>query len=389
MREFTQAVAAKVRLEEGERAVEQTMVECYLKPGISTKELARKTVLPVPVAAAIKKELIRAGALVQKDGVHCSPEGKAYVEDELGYGGFDQDLYRKLMTDPLGWRSELADGLPVLRELFRERPQGDVRIDQSKCTMESSLKRAILGLREQSLIGKRILCVGDDDLVSISIGFLLTRLFPGNAGKHRTRIEVADIDLRFLDYIRSASEQVGAVAECHQADLRQSLPPALRGRFDCFFTDPPYTLQGMTLFLSRGIEALRRKKGLSIFLSFAHKSPDASLEMQRELVRMGLTVKEMIPFFNEYEGAEIIGNRSQMIVLQTTDSTAPPITLPFEDAIYTGDVKRTRRTYICKRCGRAEAVGYGGAHGTIEELKRAGCPSCGHDTFDLTGRTRV
>lgn len=389
MREFTQAVAANVRLEEGERAVEQAMIECYLKPGISTKELARKTVLPVPVAAAIKKELIRAGVFVQKDGVHCSPEGRAYVEDELGYGGFNKELYHKLMTDPLSWRTELMDGLPLLRDIFHARPQEDVRIDQSKCTMESSMKRAVLALREQSLIGKRILCVGDDDLVSVSLAFLVSRLFPQSAGKHRTRIDVADIDLRFLEYIRSAAEKERFGVECHHVDLRQPLPAMLQGKFDCFFTDPPYTLQGMTLFLSRGIQALRTKKGLSIFLSFAHRSPDASLEMQRELVRMGLTVREMIPNFNEYEGAEIIGNRSQMIVLQTTESTVPPIMSPFEDALYTGEVKRTRRTYRCKRCGREELVGHGGKYATVEELKRARCPACRCDTFDLAGKMQV
>lgn len=45
-------------------AIERFLIECYLNPGISTKGLARATLLPTPVAAAIKKELIRAGALV-------------------------------------------------------------------------------------------------------------------------------------------------------------------------------------------------------------------------------------------------------------------------------------------------------------------------------------
>jgi predicted methyltransferase len=35
-----------------------------------------------------------------------------------------------------------------------------------------------------------------------------------------------------------------------------------------------------------------------------------------EFLKMNLAVVEIIPRFNEYEGAEIIGNTSQMIILK-------------------------------------------------------------------------
>ncbi|KIL42370.1 hypothetical protein SD70_02240 [Gordoniibacillus kamchatkensis] len=388
MMNYIEQVGANVRLEEGLEAREQLLLACYFQPGISTKELARKTILPVPVAAAIKKELVRAGALRQDIGVSCTPEGIAYVEQGWGYEGLDKELYLKLLANGDSWRTELADVLLRLSEMFRTRPQANVQIDQAKCTAETSLKRAVLGLRRHALIGKRTLCVGDDDLVSVSLGLLLRRLYP-NAAIRRTQIDVVDIDDRFLAGIRDIAEREKLPIACRRCDLREPMPVELRGKYDVFYTDPPYTLQGMSLFVSRGLTALKNKKGLPIFLSFAHKSPDFTVALQRELVRMGLMAGEVIPQFNEYEGAETIGNRSQMIVLKTTERTTPSITGTFEDPLYTGEVKRTLRTYRCKRCGVSISVGQQGDHVTIEELKNRGCRRCGNDTFDVTDKKNV
>ncbi|BFH14889.1 hypothetical protein J6TS7_45480 [Paenibacillus dendritiformis] len=257
-----------------------------------------------------------------------------------------------------------------------------MQIDQSKCTMETSLKRSMLCLRQHALIGKRVLCIGDDDLVSISLGLLLKRLFPGKISL-RTEIHVVDFDERFLQYIRDVAEREQLPILCRHADLRHPLPEALHGRFDCFFTDPPYTMQGMSLFLSRGISALKRSKGLPIFLSFAHKPPGFTLAMQQEFIRMGLMVQEMIPHFNEYEGAQMIGGRGQMIVLKSTEQTVPGFEERCEGAIYTGEIRRTERLYRCKQCNGTVRVGQDLEIGTIEQLKQRGCSRCGGFTFEL------
>lgn len=382
MKTLFDTIQENIRLDEGPHAIEQMVISCYLKPGIATKELARHTMLPVPLATAVKKELIRAGLLRQERGVRCTPAGNAWVEQELDYDGLDIALYHALLEDGAAWRTLLADWRKDLSGIYDARPQADVQIDQSKCTMETSLKRAVLCLREHALIGKRVLCIGDDDLVSISLGLLLKRLFPGKSGR-RTRIHVVDIDERFLQYIHDVAEREQLPVLCHHADLRQPLPETLHGRFDCFFTDPPYTLQGMSLFLSRGISALKKSQGLPIFLSFAHKPPGFTLAMQQEFIRMGLMVQEMIPHFNEYEGAQMIGGRGQMIVLKSTERTVPGGDERCEGAIYTGEIRRTERLYRCKQCLVAVRVGQDLEIGTIEQLKQRGCPRCGGVTFEL------
>ncbi|GAA3411498.1 bis-aminopropyl spermidine synthase family protein [Paenibacillus hodogayensis] len=387
MKSYMEQASEHLELQEGTQVMEQLLIECYLLPGISTKELARKTLLPVPVAAAVKREFIKAGALVQDRGVRCTPDGSAWIEREWGYGGLNRSLHQALLHQGEE-EGEYRDILDVLETLFPLRPSVDVRIDQSKCTPETSLRRAILCLKQHALIGKRILCVGDDDLVSVSIGLLLQRLFPG--GNHTaTRVEVMDIDERFVRFITDIAKERGLPVQCHSVDFREPLPEQWRGQFDGVFTDPPYTLQGMSLFVSRGIQALKRVKGLPVFLSFAHKSPEFALAMQREFVRMGLTVCANFPRFNEYEGAEMIANRSQMFILRTTDQTEPEHQGVFTDALYTGEVRQTLRTYQCKQCSKPVYVGIQGDLATIEQLKNQGCPACGHDTFDMVEKKSV
>ncbi|MFS0558206.1 bis-aminopropyl spermidine synthase family protein [Brevibacillus sp. 179-C9.3 HS] len=388
MKNYIEDIYKQVRLQEGQRVIEQFLIACYFHPGLPTKELARKVLLPVPVATAIKKELIKAGVLLQNSGVRCTAEGEAFIEQKLGFGGLDRELYEKLMRDDDTWKTELADLQEEMKTIFARRPQVDVQLDQSKCTVETSLRRAVLCLRHQSLVGKKILCVGDDDLVSISLGLLLKRLFP--AGQQRPeRIDVVDIDERFLQYITDVSRQKALSVACHQADLRQPLPKKLQGGYDCFFTDPPYTLQGMALFLSRGISGLQRQKGLSIFLSFAHKSPDFTLNMQREFVQAGLTVREVLSHFNEYEAAQMLGNKGQMIVLTTTELTAPTIKRAYLEPLYTGEEAPSKREYQCKRCKRSIQVGAQAQIVTIEQLKKQGCPRCKHQSFELMSRRRA
>lgn len=388
MSRLTEKVYKRVTIQEGSQVIEQLFLESYIRPGISTKELARRTLLPIPVATAIKKELMKVGMLHQDRGVRCTDEGLRWIEQECGFDGLDKQLYEKLMEGDAEDLSELNEILSELRAIMSMRPQVNVQIDQSKCTPETSLRRAILCLKHYALIGKRVLCVGDDDLVSVSLALLVKRLFPQDTGT-KARIDVIDVDERFVAYIRELAERYSLPITCILHDLRQPLPDEMVRKYDCFFTDPPYTLQGMTLFVSRGMSALKSVKGLPIFLSFAHKSPDVTVAMQREFVRMGLVVNAMLPRFNQYEGAEMIANHSQMIVLKTTEFAAPEHTGFFVDAMYTGEIKRTVRTYRCLDCEQAVLVGLQGAIATIEQLKNEGCPGCGNDTFRLVERRDV
>jgi L-amino acid N-acyltransferase YncA/DNA-directed RNA polymerase subunit RPC12/RpoP len=102
---------------------------------------------------------------------------------------------------------------------------------------------------------------------------------------------------------------------------------------------------------------------------------------------MGLVVNQVNHFFNEYQGASILGGSSQLIHLLTSQATAPAIPESRYDlAIYTGEVSPTKRSYRCANCGARIEVGRDHAFNTIETLKAQGCPGCGKAQFRYEGR---
>ena len=55
------------------------------------------------------------------------------------------------------------------------------------------------------------------------------------------------------------------------------LPGGLAGGFDVACTDPPYTVAGAELFLSRAVSALAPEPGRHVFFSFGARRPDETL----------------------------------------------------------------------------------------------------------------
>lgn len=388
MGNYLEIVNKNVNIDEGIQTIENILINIYFKEGISTKELARNNFLPIPVVTAIKKEFIKLDLVIQERGVRLTSKGRGVVEENLGFYGVNKKLYIKLLSESWSDTKEIIELKEALNKIFINRPQVDVTIDQSKCTVDTAIKRAVLCLRNSALIGKKILCLGDDDLVSIALGFLLKKLF--NDTKYsKTEIFVVDIDDRILNYISTISKEEKLPISCKSIDLRMPLPEDFKGQFDCIFTDPPYTLQGMNLFLSRGVEALKNQNGLNIFLSYAHKSPEFELNMQKYFVDMGLTISEILTSFNAYDGAQIIGSTGQMIILKTTKSSRALIKEHYKELIYTGQLKTTIRLYKCKECKEIIKVGFLEKFKTVEDLKERGCSNCNNKIFQLVEKRDV
>lgn len=388
MLNYIEEVNTNIKLEEGKKTIEDILVKVYFEEGISTKELARNNILPIPIVAAIKKEFIKKGLIIQDRGTRLTAKGIRFVEEQLGFKEINRTLYMKLLMEPWKEHKEIIEIKEELKVIFNNRPQVDVTIDQSKSSVDTSLKRAILSLKNHTLIGKRILCIGDDDLVSVALGFLLKRLF-NNTICHNTKITVMDIDKRVTDYISNIAIKESLPIECKCVDLRTPLADDFKNQFDCFFTDPPYTLKGMNLFLSRGIEALKDDSGLTIYFSYAHKSPDFQLAMQKYFLSMGLMISEVIARFNAYEGAGVIGNTGQMIILKTTNVTKSLIQTSYKGPLYTGELKTTIRFYRCTKCGEVIKVGVTEKFNTIEKLKSKGCYKCNNQAFKLMKRINI
>jgi predicted methyltransferase/ribosomal protein S18 acetylase RimI-like enzyme len=360
-------ISEKARLEEGEEAVRQILREVFRSRKIGTKELAYLTHLPVPVTAAVRRELENQGLLTRNKGAFLTQKGEKFVKT-LGFS------YQQRITCSTcqGRRIEISDEhssmTEKLRSYLKTRPKPLPWLDQAHGTHKTALLRALFMLEKGDVEGRRIIFLGDDDFTSIAVG-----MFRATKG-----ITVIDVDTRLLKTIRLISKRENLHIKCVEWDLRNPLPQRLRRRYDVAFTDPPYTIAGLTLFISRGLTALKQRNGLAVYLAFAHQSSKNLLTLQKTLNAMGLAITEQIPNFNTYIGAEMFANTTFLARLETTLKTKPLVVeaLGPHEKFYTGQVVQTIRTYQC-RCGKQVDVGETMRVRTVEGLKERGCPSCG------------
>ncbi len=358
-------ISERANLEEGEEGVRKILREVYRNRKIGTKELASLTQLPVPVIAAVRKELEKEKLLSRDGGAFLTKKGETYVEKKLGL------IYKSVLTCPacrsrnIQISDNFAPTLHKLRTYSSLRPKPLPWLDQTHGTPETSLLRALFALEKGDVEGRKIIFLGDDDFTSIAVGML----------KAAKEITVVDVDQRLLEAIKRISNLEDIPIKCVEWDLRKPLPQPLQYKYDSVFTDPPYTVAGLNLFVSRGISALQKRKGACIYLSFPQQPSQKMLNLQRALGTMGLAIAEQIPRFNVYKGAEMHANTTSLSRLETTEKTKPLITEIFKEKLYTGEITKTIRTYRC-RCGAQINVGSTELLHTIEELKEEGCPEC-------------
>jgi predicted methyltransferase len=214
--------------------------------------------------------------------------------------------------------------------------------------------------------------VGDSDLTSIALAIMVPAL---------TRITVFEIDTRIKEIIDLANKELNLDIEFVEHDLREPVPKEYIGQFDCFLTDPPYTLEGLKLFISRGLQLLSKERETMFYLSFGSKPPKELLNIQRALTDMGCLVTNIIPNFNEYIGAQKLGGVSTMYRILVSKDADPLISGNYKQPLYTGDLNPIIRTYFCMECKTEYHVGKNQSFSTIEQLKNQGCTKCKNNKF--------
>ncbi|MEU1179292.1 GNAT family N-acetyltransferase [Streptomyces sp. NPDC005820] len=368
-------VADAVRLQEGPPGVRSVLRALRRLAPASTKDLSRATGLPVPIVAALGNELRRRG-LVTKERPSRLTEAGADLVAELGMDLTMDATCRTCDGRELVIPEVLDEAVRRLRALMESGPAADMAIDQSHCTAETKVRRVLALLTAGALPGGSLLLIGDDDLVSLAVAVVGDVL----GGPIVERVTVVDISAEILDYIQKVAGGLGTRVETVQHDLRQPLPEQLHGRHDVAMTDPPYTPEGARLFLSRAVEGLRPGPAHSIFFSFGGKSPDEMLEVQREIMGLGLVTNGYIRNFNEYEGSGILGGVGFFQQLLTTTSTASRQG-DYGGPLYTGDKRTRQREYECVACGHKVRVGPGARWAAVAALRAEGCPNCGKGPF--------
>jgi predicted methyltransferase len=274
---------------------------------------------------------------------------------------------------------ELAGVAATLQQVADGAPGAKTELDQTHCTVATKLSRVLKLHAAHALAGQRILLLGDDDLISVALAQFAA--WSGNPGLIR-RLTVIDADPDVLDWIGRQAAGTGVAVElvCH--DLRKSLPSPLAGSFDVVLTDPPYTVAGAELFLSRAVSALAAQPGRHVFFSFGARRPDETLAVQRVMAEMGLVLRSATPGFNSYLGAGVLAGTSNLYHLRTSAGASPLIDGEYVGPLYTADNRAAAtRPYRCAQCKAVQQVGPGSRWPQIAALQAAGCPDCGGRTF--------
>jgi hypothetical protein len=196
----------------------------------------------------------------------------------------------------------------VARALIGGVPAPLKRLDHVQATAGTLVRRVRWLTDTFDLSGRSVLFAGDHDVTSL----LLHRVAPD------ANLTVVDIDERLLSYV---GERSGSGVRCVYADFRFGLPPALAETADVVVTDPPYTPEGLGLFLTRCLQSLRRDDPAArIVIAYGHsrRRPDLGVAAQREILRQDTVIDAMLPAFNSYDGAQAVGSASDWYSCQAT-----------------------------------------------------------------------
>jgi predicted methyltransferase len=370
-----ETVARATRLREGPAGVAAVLRAVYRAGSLRLQDAAREARLPLPVTTAIRRELEKAGVLERKHGLSLTAAGRGFVEGALGLGATHDVACPACGGRGIVVPAALHPAVERLAAIVADAPSTDVTLDQCPCTPETAILRALLMLEKGALEGKRVLVLGDDDSHSIAIGLVGRALRQADVTRG---VAVIESDPRRVAFLRDAAagEQIAIEVIAH--DLRAPLPADLARGFDVVATDPPYTLAGARLFLSRGAEALNGDG--ACYFSFTRWPPAQLAELQRIILDLGFAIRAVHPGFNRYLGASVLGGVGDL--LELAQVRAPEAVLPaWEAPLYTAEVNPRTRIYVCAACGVETVLGENNAPATIEALKASGCPRCGGKTF--------
>ncbi len=272
-----------------ERDVERVLAS--LKAAQDIWELMGICDVPLAVLPVILEECQREGLLRrQGDRWELTSAGRAFVEERgwtpLPSARCPACLGRGLDLSPL---QKLLEKFTKISE---DRPPAHAEYDQGYVTPETTIARIALMRLRGDLDGKRVIVLGDDDLVGIAAAL---SGFPQH-------ITVLEIDQDLVAFIQEIQERFGLPRlDVRAHDLQDPLPHDLLRSYDTFASDPPESLDGFKLFVSRGLSTLRGEGSAGYFGLSRHEASLAKWhQLQAWLLMQGAAITDVIDDFNTY-----------------------------------------------------------------------------------------
>ncbi|MBL0886502.1 bis-aminopropyl spermidine synthase family protein [Myceligenerans indicum] len=280
-----------------------------LADGTTLADVVRATAVPRRLVEQVVAAL-DADVLAEGDTLRIRPErAQDYrsLADTVQLAATTLDL-------PAGGRLRDVPGLlRDMEQIVAGAPRPKKSLDHVPATPETTVRRALWMDGTYDLAGATLLCVGDHDLTSI-----VTCL-----ANPAARAVVVDVDEDLLAYIDRVATEHGLRIETAYADFRVGLPAIARGTADLVFTDPPYTPDGVRLFLTRGLQGLRDREHGRLLLAYGYGThhPGLGFAVQQAIGDLSLVYEAILPHFNRYDGAQAVGSASDLYVCRPTART--------------------------------------------------------------------
>ena len=296
-------VNKNIAIKEGLVGILRNLAVISRFPEKPMRKVAQESNLPVPICVAIRNEFDKLGWVSKgKKGAYLTQLGHDVFNS---LGGFNEGFEcikcgGSGITIPY---SKFQKELEAMRRYGNMRGKPFTQLDQSFATPRTSLARIFYMSQNYDLIRRNFAFLGDSDLTSIALAMFAHK---------SSRIVVFDVDKRLKEIIESANKENSVQIEFIEHDLRKPIPEEYQKKFDCISTDPPYTIPGLNLFISRGITLLSDEQNGVGYLSFGVKPPTDILELEKSLVQMNCAITNIVPNFNQYIGAQKLAGISTL-----------------------------------------------------------------------------
>ncbi|MCS7212969.1 MAG: bis-aminopropyl spermidine synthase family protein [Candidatus Calescibacterium sp.] len=252
-------------------------------------QVVRISQRPIPVVA----ETVR---ILEKEKLIQIYDGEIKTTEEFG------ELFKRIPKFQFDFTCSECDGRGIniktigiydeFAEIRKKAPKPVQEYDQGNITPESTIGRISLMRIRGDVAGKKIIVLGDDDLVGIALG--LTRM--------PDEVLVLDIDKRLIDFTNDIAKERNLPVHAEVFDLREPLPKKLKAKFDVFVTDPPEAKKPFVIFIQKGIWTLKGE-GCSgyIGMTLIDSSVPKWAELQSIILKSGGAITDIIRDFNKYD----------------------------------------------------------------------------------------
>ncbi|MFI5708992.1 bis-aminopropyl spermidine synthase family protein [Kribbella sp. NPDC051620] len=283
--------------------------------------LVRESALPRRVVEALLRQL-GDDLLSSNDVLSIRPSRIGVYRQRFA---LDQ-LHQTHLLDPADDRLDGSDDLvKLMADIIAAGPKPVRALDHVPATPTTAVRRALWMDGSFDLAGSTLLCIGDHDLTSIATCLV----------NPKVKAIVVDIDENLLSFIDKEASRRGLNIQTAYADFRLGIPSIALESADLVFTDPPYTPEGVRLFLARGLQGLRDRANGRLLMAYGYGShqPTLGLKVQQAVQSLSIVYEAILPHFNRYVGAQAVGSASDLYVCRPTTVTWKALDRTASDAV--------------------------------------------------------